>query len=110
MKSLKLNNNDWDIRLNSIGNIDIIENEKEDIAQTVATAIRLFQTDYIFNEDLGIPYIPEILGKSTTNFQLEPYIQEEATRIKGVESISLENLDIKDRELKADIIINYKEE
>ena len=109
MKSLKLNNNDWDIRLNPIGNIDIIENEKEDIAQTVATAVRLFQTDYIFNEDLGIPYIPEILGKSTTNIELEPYILEEATRIKGVESISLENLEIKDRELKADIIINYQE-
>lgn len=108
MTSLKLDSN-WDLQLNSIGNIATVDN-KYDISQTVANATRLFQGDYIFDEDLGIPYIPDILSNNTNSVFLEPYVRQQALRIQGVQDISIANLEVKDRELKGDIQITTTDE
>lgn len=107
MISLKLDK-DWDIQLNSIGDLDIVENEY-DISQTVSTAIKLFRGDFIYNEMLGIPYFNgEILGGLRNVVDLEPYIIEEAMRIEGVESVELEDIEIKNRNLKANVKVEVK--
>lgn len=103
MKSLKLNN-EWDLELNAIGDITVVE-EEEDLAQTVATAVRLFQKDFIYDEDLGIPYIEEILGQTNNSAFYEPYIRQEANRINGVANIELTDITFNNRELIANIQI-----
>lgn len=103
MKSLKLNN-EWDLELNAIGDITIVEDDL-DLVQAVSTAVRLFQKDFIYDEDLGIPYIEEILGQTNSSAFYEPYIRQEASRIAGVANIELIDIAFNNRELIANIQI-----
>lgn len=60
MQTLALNN-DWDIQLNTAGNIAVIKGD-EAIAQSAANAVRLFKNDAWFNREDGIPHFDIELG------------------------------------------------
>ena len=62
MRSLYLRTETWDLEADSSGNIAVCDNPYA-LAQNAATAIRTFRGDCYFNQDLGIPYFQNILGK-----------------------------------------------
>ena len=101
MKSLKLDEN-WNIGLNEIGNLGFIE-EKEDIAQTVACATRVFQGEYIFDNLKGIPYSLSILGGQPRNVDVSGYMQSEAEKIEGVKYAEITDIEFIDRVYKGNI-------
>lgn len=103
MKSLKLNT-EWDIELDTIGILAFVE-EKEDVAQTVANATRVFQGNYIFDTGKGIPYIPDILGQLPRNIDVPSYMRNEAEKVSGVKYAEITDIIFEDRVYKADIQI-----
>lgn len=63
MISFGLDWNDWDLQLDSNGNIVVYDGD-EQIAQSCANAIRLFTKEAYFDLDRGIPHFDINLGQS----------------------------------------------
>ena len=55
-------NDKWDIFVNEAGNIATVTGDYA-IAQNVANAERLFQSDAYFEQTKGIPYIASVFGE-----------------------------------------------
>lgn len=69
MNTLFLMPSTWDLELDVRGNI-AISRETYAIAQDIASACRVFLKDLYFNQDEGIPYLEEILGKTRYSLAL----------------------------------------
>lgn len=103
MKSLKLTS-DWDLSLDEMGNIATVDNGLE-IAQSVATSCRVWKGECLLNTTRGVPYKEEILGYEPNLSILQAYINQEGSRIEGVDTITLQDISFENRVLRPDIRI-----
>lgn len=90
MKTLFLNPKTWDLALDTNGNI-AVAHDSYALAQTVANECRLFKKDLYFNQEAGIPYLTDILGK--TSYSLALYrrqLTDAALSVDGVETALVE--------------------
>lgn len=63
MKTLLLDVSSWDLITDAAGNI-AVASDPYSVAQDVASALRLFFGECIYNDEKGIPYFTEVLGKT----------------------------------------------
>lgn len=63
MKTLYLGVDDWDLAIDSAGNIATAENPYS-LAQDAASAIKTFSGEAYYNTTLGVPYFGQILGEN----------------------------------------------
>lgn len=99
-KTLGLRNDTWDLYVDDYGNIATKDSNNE-IAQDVASSVRVWLGECIFDVERGIPYnLPE-----KHRVSLKDYIQKQALLIDGVNEavVSFERLE--DRKLNVVIYI-----
>ena len=103
--SLLLNNN-WDITLDSAGNIATTQKSYA-IAQNVANAVRLFTEDAYFDWDRGIPHFAIELRANPQISTLRARIKEASLAVDGVEAVQvdLDPVDSTTRELSGVITL-----
>lgn len=87
MKTAELSD-DWDIMLNAFGDISLIEG-KAQIAQDVASCVRVFRGEDIWDIRRGVPYKEDIFGSPPVQSVVAAYMEEEAARVNGVEGTVL---------------------
>lgn len=63
MKTLLLDQNEWDLTKDAAGNIAVAEAPYA-IAQDVASAVRVFQGEVWYDTNQGMPYLQQILGEA----------------------------------------------
>ena len=63
MNTLLLDRTTWDLCLDASGDI-AMASEPYSLAQDSASAIRLFQGEYIYDTTIGIPYFEQVLGQN----------------------------------------------
>lgn len=84
MKTLFLMPDTWDLTLDASGNIAVASSIYQQ-AQDVASACRVFTKDMYYNQQAGIPYSEEILGKSGFPLSLyKMYLENAAVSVEGV--------------------------
>jgi len=82
-----------DIRLTSIGDIDIVNNDMvltinaEAVAQGVSIRLRTFQGEYFLDTRIGMPYFQKILGFKTSVNVLKEIFRDAILKAPGVDSI-----------------------
>lgn len=84
-KTLLLDQSKWDLVLDSAGNI-AVASPPYSIAQDIASAVRLFLGELIYDTEKGIPYFEEILGQAPPQSLLTGYIEAAALTVPGVAS------------------------
>lgn len=85
--TLKLSD-DWDIQLDGFGDF-LTCSGKEQIAQDVASSVRVFRGEDCWDIQRGIPFKSEIFGSEPSQPLLEAYMKQEAIRIDGVADCKL---------------------
>lgn len=86
MNTLFLHPNTWDLTLDVRGNI-AISRDVYAIAQDIASACRVFKKDLYFDQEEGIPYLEEILGKSKYSLSLyRTQLEDQAKTVPEVET------------------------
>jgi hypothetical protein len=83
MKTLLLTRDKWDICLDASGNLAIAEAPYQ-VAQDVASAIRLFKGELWFDTAPGVPYWEGILGQQTTMQYVKAQFISAAQRVPTV--------------------------
>ena len=97
-KTLALRNDNWDLYVDDYGNIAIKDSNNE-LAQDVASSVRVWLGECAFDKNRGIPYnTPD-----ENRFSLKEYIKRQATRIKGIEEAVVSFEKIENR--RANVII-----
>lgn len=92
MKTLFLMPNSWDLALDASGNIAIASSTYQQ-AQDIACACRTIKQDMYFNQQDGIPYLTDILGKGKYPLALyRKYLQDAALTVPDVVSAEVELL------------------
>lgn len=82
----------WDLALDSSGNIAVGTDIYQQ-AQDISSACRVFRYDLYYDQQAGIPYQEEILGKRGFPLSLyKSYLEEAARSVQGVSTVSA-NLD-----------------
>ena len=104
--TLKLSDN-WDIQLNSFGDF-LTCSDKEQIAQDVASSVRVFRGEDCWNIQRGVPYKSEIFGKAPNQPILEAYIKQEAMRIDGVTDCRM-LMDVENRAASVEILVQTED-
>lgn len=90
MKTLFLRPDSWDLMLDTDGNI-AVANSTYQQAQDIASACRTIKQDMYFNQQDGIPYLTDILGKGKYPLALyRKYLQDAALSVPGVVSAQAE--------------------
>jgi len=102
MKTVLLNPADWDLVLDSSGNI-AVASEPYALAQDVASAVKVFQGEVFYDTAKGIPYFDQILGHSPPMALMRKYWQDAALTVPGVVASKVIIQELKDRALKAQI-------
>lgn len=105
MRTLRLSVPDWDLLLDSNGNLMTHDDEPHRCAQDVASAVRTFKGECYFDITAGIPYFEEILGKVPSNSLVSAYMNRRAETVPGVAKAELTITDVTDRVLHGDIAI-----
>lgn len=99
MKTLSLTNQ-WDLTLDEFGNIATKDGNNQ-IAQDVASSVRVFQGEMLFDIERGIRYNEPDKERETLSFDLT----REAKRIEGVvDALAVMN-SLEQRELNATIYV-----
>lgn len=95
----------WDLELDDNGNFALKEGQ-EQIAQDVATSVKMWKGEYVFDVDRGVPY-GVILGQALNQAYIQEYMNSEAKRINDVLGIDVifNQLDTS-RTLDYDILIS----
>lgn len=83
--TLLLDQTEWDLVLDSAGNIARADPPYA-LAQDVASAVRLFFGELWYNGTAGIPYFEDVLGKLPPPALLRGYIERAALTVPGVVS------------------------
>jgi hypothetical protein len=83
MSTLGLNYNTWDLALDASGNMSIISGGL-DIAQDVASAIKLFLGELYYDVTAGIPYFNSVFGPSYSSSTVQNLIQNAALTVPNV--------------------------
>lgn len=90
MRTLFLRPDSWDLVLDADGNI-AVANSTYQQAQDIASACRTIKQDMYFNQQDGIPYLTDILGKGKYPLVLyRKYLQDAALSVPGVVSVQVE--------------------
>ncbi len=98
-------NDSWDLEIDSEGNFALKEGQ-EQIAQDVATSVKMYRGEYVFDVNRGVPY-DNLLGERLNNSLIQEYINIEAKRINDVlnTTVIFNELD-NSRTLDYDILIS----
>lgn len=92
MKTLFLMPDSWDLALDASGNIAVASSTYQQ-AQDIASACRTIKQDMYFNQQDGIPYLTDILGKGKYPLALyRKYLQDAALTVPDVVSAEVELL------------------
>lgn len=83
MISLALGGITWDLNVGASGNLATAEGDHR-LAQDVASAVRTFDGECIFDQDRGVPYFDEVLGHRPQAQLVNAYVEQEAARVPGV--------------------------
>jgi hypothetical protein len=83
MDTLLLDTLEWDLVLDSAGNIAKAAPPYA-LAQDVASAVRLFKGELFYNTPAGIPYFSEILGQLPPISLTTGWIERQAMTVPGV--------------------------
>lgn len=103
MKTLFLMPDSWDLILDASGNIAIASSTYQQ-AQDIASACRTIKQDMYFNQQEGIPYLTDILGKGKYPLALyRKYLQDAALSVPGVISAEVELLLTNERIVRGQI-------
>lgn len=101
MSSLLLNA-DWDISLDSNGDVKTTEGNYA-IAQNTACRCRAFTRDMYFNQADGVPHFLVDISKKPNLAALTAIIQETANATSGVKNSNFENIQIENRKIHGDL-------
>ena len=86
MRTLFLLPSTWDLELDSSGNIAVAEDIYQQ-SQDVASAGRTFLRDVYYDQEVGIPYFENVLGRHGYPLSLyKMYLEEAAKSVTGVVS------------------------
>lgn len=88
LKTLLLDQEKWDLVLDSNGNIAVAE-PPYSLAQDVASAIRVFLGEVWYDSTIGTPYFENVLGKLPPLSLLTAYMETAALRVPGVVSVKV---------------------
>ena len=109
MKTLFLHPEKWDLCLDSSGNLAIATDEYQQ-AQDIASSCRVFLKDDYYNQQDGIPYLEEIMGKSAYPISLyQRNLFDRAMLVDGVVSVDVNLNQLKDRVLSGAIIFTNEQ-
>ena len=84
-KTLLLDQDKWDLVLDSAGNIAVASTPYA-LAQDVASAVRLFIGELWYDTEKGIPYFEDVLGHLPPVSLVVSYIENAALTVPGVVS------------------------
>lgn len=104
--TLKLSN-DWDIQLDGFGDF-LTCSGKEQIAQDVASSVRVFRGEDCWNIQRGVPYKGEVFGSEPNQPLLEAYVKQEAKRIDGVTDCRM-LMEFEDRNASIEILVQTED-
>ena len=100
--TLKLGD-DWDLSLNSAGDIDVAEDATA-LAQDAASAIKTFEGEVYYDTSIGVPYFSQILGQKTPALALiKQWLVDAALRVEGVVSAQCYLTSLSDRGLSGQV-------
>jgi hypothetical protein len=83
MATLALDEVNWDLTVDASGNIAVATNG-QDIAQDVASAIKLFRGELWFDTTQGVPWFQSVLGQTYSVPVLQALINKAALSVPGV--------------------------
>lgn len=85
MKTLLLDNTQWDLLLDAAGNI-AVATAPYALAQDVASALKLFAAELWYDTNKGIPYFEDILGQTPPLTLFQELMVKAAMTVPGVAS------------------------
>ena len=85
MKTLLLGTDDWDLLLDSSGNI-AVASEPYSLAQDAASAIKTFSGECYWNTTIGVPYLTQIFGRNPSVATLKSLFSDAAMTVPDVAS------------------------
>jgi hypothetical protein len=97
-KTLLLDQLDWDLVLDANGNIALATNPYS-IAQDVASRIRCFLGECIYDTTVGVPYFESVLGQNSPIEYIKSLIINEAKRVTNVFDASVVFVSLQNRQL-----------
>lgn len=104
MKTLLLDTLAWDLVLDASGNIACATAPYQ-VAQDVASAIRLFKGECWYDTARGIPHFQDILGQWPPLELVKAYVERTAKTVPGVDSATCVFVSLEDRELRGRVAI-----
>lgn len=102
MKTLLLDNMDWDLLLDINGNI-AVASEPYALAQNVASALRLFQGELWYDTRKGIPYFDQVLGYLPPLSLLRSLFMQATMSVPGVVSARVVLAALDNRQLSGQV-------
>lgn len=105
-KTLALTN-DWDLYLGNDGNIATVTGQEQK-SQDVATSVKIWQGEYVFDTTRGLPY-NLVMANPVNRSLLQEYIGVEARRIDGVRGTTVVFNDFENRQLDFDVLVSTEE-
>lgn len=102
MKTLLLDQDNWDLLLDTSGNIAQAQ-EPYAVAQDVASSARLFAGELWYDTAKGIPYFSQVLGYLPPASLLHEYYKKAALSVPTVETVTLYLEPLANRELSGQI-------
>lgn len=92
---LALSNTEWDIYLDASGNIAVLEEPSELLAQRIRHRLQTFRGECFLDRDVGVPYYSEILRKNPDLSRVRSLLASVISAVPGVVKILSLNLDFK---------------
>lgn len=106
MDTILLNPSTWDMLVDASGNI-ALASEPYANAQDVASAIKTFQGELYYNQELGIAYFDQILGLSPSPAFVRAEIERMALTVPNIVSAKATTARGNDRVITGDVqVIN----
>ncbi len=102
MKTLLLDTLAWDLVLDS-GTNWAVATEPYQVAQDVASAIRLFLGECWYDTSKGVPYLTDVLGHSPPPTYFQTLIENAALTVPTVVSATCTIASLKDRTVTGDV-------
>ncbi len=102
MKTLLLDTDKWDCVLDSGANW-AIATEPYQVAQDVASAIRLFLGECWYDTSKGVPYLTDVLGHSPPPTYFQTLIENAALTVPTVVSATCTIASLEDRTVTGDV-------
>lgn len=102
MKTLLLDTDQWDLVLDAAGNI-ALASEPYAFAQDVASAIRLFAGEALYDTGRGVPYFDTILGQAPPVVVFQEAMKRAALTVPGVVSATCTITQVADRQVTGQV-------